>query len=797
MEALSETDSTPQDGVPDSVRRSLDHLMRSGEEFRLSVSSDIGLAGRYGAAWLLATDSSLIAFSPNGEAPDIVHLPLADIRSVEIRELSGSGVIKVRTEGRGATVAVFSKALIGKFSSVPKQLEILVKEARPEWRRGEGELVEGSVGAGRGNGKRCERCNRVIPHWWGVCPACLDKRKLITRLLSYTLPHRGMVALSLTLMLVGTFIGLTPPLLMKSLVDDVLTPVITGADAVSRAALTPVITGDDAVSGAALKAAEAEASVSPVTTAERTRQLGVLVVLLLLVHVVQNGLGAVRGYIMAVIGQKVTFDLRNQVYRQLHRLSLSFYNERETGRIMASVTQDVGRLQDFISDGLQEVIRDVLTLLIICGILFYLNSGLAALVLLPTPFLVLATLKFGKRLHTIYRGLWRRWSGISALLADVIPGVRVVKAFAQEGREVIKFEGRSEALLSGELRVARIRSLFSPVMAFLTSIGTLIIWWVGGEEVIGGSLSLGEFLAFTQYMWRFYGPVESLCRLNHRFQRAATSAERVFEVVDTPPAVADRPGAVQMPRIDGRVVFAGASFAYEPGQPILNELDFTVEPGEMIGLAGHSGAGKSTLINLICRFYDVQEGAITIDGHDIRDVTLKSLRDQLGVVLQDPFLFNGTVAENIAYGHPTASLDDIVSAAKAANCHEFVLDLPDSYDTLVGERGARVSGGERQRISIARAILRDPRILILDEATSNVDTETEVQIQEAFERLIKGRTTFAIAHRLSTLRHSSRLLILDKGRVSEIGTHEELIEAGGVYSRLCKIQTDMSKIRAW
>ena len=223
MEAHSETDSTPQEGVPESVRRSLDHLMRSGEEFRLSVSSDIGLAGRYGAAWLLATDSLLIAFSPNGETPDIVHLPLADIRSVEIRELSGSGVMKVRTESRGATVAVFSKALIGKFSSVPKQLEILVKEANPEWRRGEGELVEGSVGAGRGKGKRCERCNRVIPHWWGVCPACLDKRKLITRLLSYTLPHRGMVALSLTLMLVGTFIGLTPPLLMKSLVDDVLT----------------------------------------------------------------------------------------------------------------------------------------------------------------------------------------------------------------------------------------------------------------------------------------------------------------------------------------------------------------------------------------------------------------------------------------------------------------------------------------------------------------------------------------------------------------------------------------------
>ena len=464
---------------------------------------------------------------------------------------------------------------------------------------------------------------------------------------------------------------------------------------------------------------------------------------------------------------------------------------------MASVTQDVGRLQDFISDGLQEVIRDILTILIICAILFTLDAGLAALVLLPTPLLVITTLRFGKRLHFTFRGLWRRWAGISALLADVIPGVRVVKAFAQEKREVDRFEDRSRGLLAGELRVARIRSVFSPVMALLTSLGTLIIWWVGGHKVLDGDLTLGAFVAFTGYMWRFYGPVEGLCRLNHRFQRAATSAERVFEVVDTPPDVADSAQAAAMPLIEGRVEFHNVTFAYEPGKPVLRNLDFAVEAGEMVGLAGHSGAGKSTVINLICRFYDVQDGAITIDGRDIRDVTLKSLRDQIGVVLQDPFLFNGTVADNIAYGHPEASLDDIVSAALAANAHDFVLDLPDGYDTLVGERGVRMSGGERQRISIARAILRDPRILILDEATSNVDTETEVQIQEAFARLIKGRTTFAIAHRLSTLRHARRLLILEKGELSEIGTHDELIEQGGTYARLCRMQTEMSRIRVW
>ena len=296
-------------------------------------------------------------------------------------------------------------------------------------------------------------------------------------------------------------------------------------------------------------------------------------------------------------------------------------------------------MQDFISDGLQEAIRDVLTLIIICIILFGLNPGLAALVLIPTPLLVWATLRFGRKLHAIYRPLWRRWASLSALLADTIPGVRVVKAFAQERREVGKFKGRSLDLLQGELRVAWMRSLFGPVMAFITSIGTIIIWWVGGRDILAGELTLGAFVAFTSYMYRFYGPVESLCRLNHRFQRAATSAERVFDVLDTHPEVIDQPEAMIMPPIEGRVEFRGVHFGYEEDKPVIEDLNFAVEPGEMIGLAGHSGAGKSTLINLICRFYEPQEGAILIDGHDTRQVNLQSLREQIGVVLQDPFLF--------------------------------------------------------------------------------------------------------------------------------------------------------------
>ena len=762
--------------VPAQVRRELAEVVGPDEELRLAVTTDIKLDGQYGEAWLMATDDLLVAFSPDsGGPPDVVCLPLAEISGVEVREDWGTAALKVRTEEQGATMAVFSKSLVPALSELPNQVERLVKQARST--ESDGQLLHGRLAGARTGRKRCDRCGQVIPRHYGVCPACLEKGKLLFRLLSYAKPHWKLITLSLLLMVTATTIGLSQPLLLGILIDDVLN--------VGAPASTDIGVRFDLL------------ALLPVAEDDPVAALAWLVGLLISMNLIVSGLSGLRSYIMARIGQRVTYGLRNEVYTHLHALSLSYYNKNETGRIMASVTQDVGRLQDFISDGLQEAIRDVLTLVIICIILFALNPGLAALVLLPTPLLVWATLHFGRKLHAIYRPLWRRWASLSALLADTIPGVRVVKAFAQERREVGKFKGRSLDLLQGELRVAWMRSLFGPVMAFITSVGTIIIWWVGGRDILAGELTLGAFVAFTSYMYRFYGPVESLCRLNHRFQRAATSAERVFDVLDTHPEVIDQPEAMIMPPIEGRVEFRGVHFGYEEDKPVIEDLNFTVEPGEMIGLAGHSGAGKSTLINLICRFYEPQEGAILIDGHDTRQVNIQSLREQIGVVLQDPFLFNGTVAENVAYGHPESSLEQVVAAAKAANAHDFIMNMPDGYDTMVGERGTRVSGGERQRLSIARAILRDPRILILDEATSNVDTQTEAQIQEALERLVQGRTTFAIAHRLSTLKNSHRLLILDKGKLAEIGTHDELIAQDGIYANLCRMQTEMSKLRAW
>ncbi len=745
-------------------------LLASDEQVQFSRCTDIKLDGLYGSAWLLATDRRLLAYSPDGGGPpDIVDLPLNEITAVEIEDLHGSGALKARTAERGATVALFSKTLGAQFADLPKQIEELVHKARPE--PTDDPIARGRLERGFHRQRRCERCNQVIPHRMGVCPACLESRKLLGRFLSYSIPYWPLAVFSLTILLLGTFIGLTPPLLMRTLIDDVLKPV--AEEGSGGAILLPYL-----------------GSVTPYDA------LGTLVVVLLLINVSRNALGALRSYLLSRLGEQITYDLRGEVYRHLHRLSLNFYNDRDTGRIMASVTQDVGRLQDFLSDGLQETIRNVLTIAIIVSILFYLNANLALYVLLPVPLIVLTTLRFGSYLHKLYRPLFRRWAGMSALLSDVVPGVRVVKAFAQEDREVGKFEQRSHSLLEGELKVAKTRSLFSPLMAFLTSLGTLVIWWVGGNKVLNGALTLGEFVAFTSYMWQFYGPVEGLCRLNHRFQRAATSAERVFEVLDSQPDVADPPSAPTMPTIEGRVVFDDVSFSYEQGKQALRNLSFTVEPGEMIGLAGHSGAGKSTLINLICRFYEIEEGTIYIDGVDTRTVSLKSMREQIGVVLQDPFLFNGSVADNIAYGNPDASLEKVIAAAKAANAHEFITNLPDGYDSIVGERAVRLSGGERQRLSIARAILRDPRILILDEATASMDTETEAKIQQALARLVKGRTTFAIAHRLSTLRNADRLFIIEKGTLYEQGTHDELIAQDGIYAKLVRMQTEMSRIRA-
>jgi ATP-binding cassette subfamily B protein len=537
------------------------------------------------------------------------------------------------------------------------------------------------------------------------------------------------------------------------------------------------------------------APIVPTTDERRFFLLNMFVLAIIGVHVANMVMGTARTYMMRWIGNKIILDLRTSAYEYLQRLSLSFYNRKETGRLMSRISSDTERLQDFIVNGIQEFVMDIFLLIGMCVILFARNWQLAALTLIPIPGLIFGSVVFGKRMHMVYHKVWRRMASIYAILADTIPGVRVVKAFAAEDREIERFGEVNRGFFKSSMHAAKLRTIFFPIMGFATFTGGVIIRWFGGRDIISGDMTLGDLVIFIGYMWRFYAPIRGLTRLNHSLQRAATAAERVFEILDSQPDVEDKKDAIEMPTIEGDIDFKDVVFSYDGEKNALDGVNFGVKAGQMIGLSGPSGAGKTTLINLICRFYDVTEGAISVDGQDVRDVKMKSLRDQIGVVLQEPFLFHGSVADNIAYSKPGATRAEVVAAAKAANAHDFIIGFPDGYDTMVGERGGSLSGGEKQRISIARAILKDPRILILDEATSSVDTETESLIQAAIERLVEGRTTFAIAHRLSTLRKADKLIILEKGNIVEMGDHDQLLANDGLYKRLVDMQSELSSIK--
>jgi ATP-binding cassette subfamily B protein len=414
-------------------------------------------------------------------------------------------------------------------------------------------------------------------------------------------------------------------------------------------------------------------------------------------------------------------------------------------------------------------------------------------VLIPTPFVLAAAFFYYRYMRPHFKRFWiARWR-LNAMLSTFLSGVRVVKAFAQEEVEEKRYRDRNETLLRSRLQVDLAWSKFYPLISFAFGAGGLIIWYAGGKAVLADVITLGTLMAFLSYLGMFYGPLSNLTHISQAMNRFLTISQRIFEILDEEPQK-EVSHPVHKPNIGGRIEFDKVTFGYDPYYPVIRDVSFSVEPGEMIGVVGHSGAGKTTLVNLLCRFYDVTRGAILIDGEDIRNLSMEEVRKQVGMVLQSPFLFRGTLAENIAYGKPVASLTEILRAAKAANAHDFITRLPEGYDTIVGEGGTGLSGGERQRISIARAILHDPRILILDEATSSVDTETERQIQSALNELVKGRTTIAIAHRLSTLYNADRILVLNHGRLEEQGPPQQLMDRKGTFYNLVQMQTQLASL---
>ena len=572
----------------------------------------------------------------------------------------------------------------------------------------------------------------------------------LLKLWRFARPYKKELLFGLMLTLASTGATLVPPYLTMPLMDNILIPYERG---------------------------------QPIDFDLARLYLGALLAAALLAW----GLGWWRTYLLALVSERISADLRNTTFEHLLKLSLEYFGGKRTGDLIARIGTETDRICVFLSLYLLDFITDLIMIIMTAAILASIDPLLALVTLAPLPFIAWMIHVVRDKLRYGFEKIDRIWGEVTNVLTDTIPGIRVVKAFAQEKRELNRFVDSNRHNLQINDRVNRVWSLFTPTVTLLTEVGLLVVWAFGIWQVANNNVSVGVLVAFLAYIGRFYIRLDTMSRIVSHTQKAAAGTKRIFDILDHVSSVPEPINPAPLGSVQGKIDVRGVGFRYG-NRAVTKGIDLHIAPGEMIGLVGHSGSGKSTLVNLICRFYDVSEGSITLDGRDIRSIGIADYRKCIGLVLQEPFLFFGTIADNIAYGKPNASREEIIEAARAAHAHEFILRLPLGYDSLVGERGQSLSGGERQRISIARALLINPSILILDEATSSVDTTTEKEIQRALDNLVKGRTTIAIAHRLSTLRKADRLVVLDKGEIVEIGSHDELMAAQGAYYQLYQAQ---------
>lgn len=570
--------------------------------------------------------------------------------------------------------------------------------------------------------------------------------KSLLRVLAYLKPYKFMVISTLSFAVFTTLMDLLPPWLIKVIIDQLV-------DEDSRLIIYWAVAG------------------------------------LVGAYILRNYSNYWRIKLNNELEQQVVFDIRSHVYRSLQTLSLNYFENRSTGEIMSRVGEDVTYVERIFVDGVEQFVTAALTLVGITIILFYMHWQLALAALIPIPLLVLGGLKFTRSAQKQYHIVRERAAKLNGILQDTISGIRETISFNQQGHELRRFKKRCKDLCEGNLGIMRLWAVYSPTMMFLGSLGTVVIVLYGIGLVRGGEITVGTLVAFIGYLALFYTPINQLHSLNHMLQHALVSSKRLFDIIDALPDVEEKPDALlPSTNIRGQIRFESVSYSYIPGKQVLHNISFTLEPGEKVALAGHTGSGKSTIVKLLMRFYDVDSGKIELDGYSSRDLRLTYLREQIGLVSQDPFLFNGSVIENILYGNLEASQEQVKKAAQAANADGFIEKLPEGYNTLIGERGVKLSGGERHRLAIARVFLKDPPILVLDEATTSVDTETEAQIKEALGELMASRTTLIIAHRLSTLEGVDRIIVIKQGRIVEDGAHEDLIENDSFYVNLYRSQ---------
>jgi ATP-binding cassette subfamily B protein len=729
--------------LPDPLSRELVPRLVGNEVILSWLELDLDTKLTFSRGWIVVTNRRLLAKTPEtgetwqewGYRPDLMlkHTDHAGVGTLELVDA------QQRLANWRYTLAV-NVAALKLVDHFEQQLESHIT----------GEPVKQAAES------ICPKCKAPLEPDQEECPICIQEIHTppstwtLFRLWRFAKPYKNQLLSGFLLTLASTAATLVPPYLTMPLMDKVLIPYQNGAP------IDPKI-------------------------------VGLLLSGLLGSALLAWGLGWAKTYILALVSERIGADLRTTTYEHLLRLSLEYFGGRRTGDLMARIGSETDRICVFLSLHLLDFATDVLMIVMTAAILFSINPWLALVTLIPLPFIAWMIHVVRDKLRTGFEKIDRVWSEVTNVLADTIPGIRVVKAFAQERREAERFRNANRHNLAVNDKLNKIWSLFSPTVSLLTEAGLLVVWAFGIWLVSKDQITVGVLTAFLAYISRFYARLDSMSRIVSVTQKAAAGAKRIFDILDHVSSVPEPTNPVHLGTVQGRIEVRDVGFRYG-NRAILRGVDLAIAPGEMVGLVGHSGSGKSTLVNLICRFYDATEGAVFIDGVDIRALPVAEYRSNIGLVLQEPFLFFGTIAENIAYGKPNASREEIIAAARAAHAHEFILRLPQGYDSLVGERGQSLSGGERQRISIARALLIDPRILILDEATSSVDSTTEKEIQKALDNLVQGRTTIAIAHRLSTLRKADRLVVLDRGQVVEVGSHDELMAKEGAYYQLYQAQ---------